>query len=438
MAMMVGIGSFTAIPLLTHALGGPATWAPFLIGAALAVADGLVWCELAAAFPGSGGTYHFFDAVYGPSRVGRLLRFLFIWQFLFSGPLEVASGAIGLGLYAAHFVPRLAAPAWSVAIGPDAPAWTVSNGQMLAVLLTLGGVALAYRRIEVAGKLMVLLWVGMLATLLWSVVAGLAHARPALAIGPPSPGLRSPVALGKALALAMYCYLGYYQVCYLGDEVAAPSRTLPRSILISVVAVAALNVAMNLGVLGVIPWHAMDDATPVVSVMIARLQGSRAAALMTGLILWTGGAGLFAAILSYSRVPYAAARSGHFFRFLARTHPTGGFPHYSLLVVGGISALACLVDLSTVIDALLASRILVQFVAQIATVAVLRARPGTSLPFRMPLYPLPALLALGGWLWVLGTMSRLVLAFGLGTLAAGLVAFVAWDRITAAVEAGEL
>ncbi|HWE38265.1 MAG TPA: APC family permease [Isosphaeraceae bacterium] len=438
MAMMVGVGSFTAIPLLVGELGGPATWVAWALGAALAVADGLVWCELAAAFPGSGGTYHFFDAVYGDAPVGRLLKFLFIWQFLLSGPLEIASGAIGLGQYAGHLFPRLDAAAWSVAprwSGREAITWTVTHGQILAIALTLGLVALAYRRIEVAGKLMVALWVGMLVTVLWTIVAGLSHASPSLALGPPSPGARSPLALGRALGLAMYCFLGYYQVCYLGDEVAEPSRMLPRSILVSVVAVAAMNVAMNLGVLGVIPWDAMKKTTPVVSLMIDRLQGSRAAALMTLLILWTGGAGLFAALLSYSRIPYAAARAGHFFRFLARTHPTGGFPHYSLILVGLISAVACLVDLSTVIDALLASRILVQFVAQIATIAVVRSRPGVRLPFRMRLYPLPALLALFGWLWVLGTRPPAVLAFGLGSLVVGLVAFVVWERIKGSVEA---
>jgi amino acid transporter len=438
MAMMVGVGSFTAIPLLVAELGGPATWVAWALGAAVAIADGLVWCELAAAFPGTGGTYHFFDAVYGGSTTGRVLKFLFIWQFLLSGPLEIASGAIGLGQYAGHLFPRLDATAWSLA--PRWPAvhgaaWTVTNGQILAVALTLGLVALAYRRIEVAGKLMVALWAGMLVTVLWTIVAGLVHASPSLALGPPSPGLRSPLALGRALGLAMYCFLGYYQVCYLGDEVAEPSRTLPRAILISVVAVAAMNVAMNLGVLGVIPWDAMKPTTPVVSLMIARLQGDRAAGLMTLLILWTGGAGLFAALLSYSRIPYAAARSGHFFRFLARTHPTGDFPHYSLVLVGLISAIACLVDLSTVIDALLASRILIQFVAQIATVAVVRSRPGVRLPFRMWLYPAPALLALFGWLWILGTSKPAVLGFGLGSLAAGLAAFVVWERIKESVEA---
>ena len=110
MSMMVGIGPFITIPTFVATLGGPHAMIGWILGALVALADGLVWSELAAAFPGSGGTYHFFDAVYGESlAVGRLLKFLFVWQFLFSGPLEVATGAIGLAQYVGYFLPGLQA-----------------------------------------------------------------------------------------------------------------------------------------------------------------------------------------------------------------------------------------------------------------------------------------------------------------------------------------
>src|SRR4051812_47404048 len=181
MSMMVGIGPFITIPTFVATMGGPQAMIGWILGAIVALADGLVWCELAAAFPGSGGTYHFFDAAYGPSLAGRMLKFLFVWQFFFSGPLEVATGAIGLAQYLTYFVPVLKETAWSwgdLVPGLEAKVlWSQVAAMGIMGLVT----ALAYRRIEVAGRLMVVLWVGMLATVAWVIVAGLAHFDPALA-----------------------------------------------------------------------------------------------------------------------------------------------------------------------------------------------------------------------------------------------------------------
>src|SRR3954466_10278211 len=116
MGLMVGIGPFITIPAFVATLNGPQAMIGWVLGALLALADGLVWSELAAAFPGSGGTFHFFDAVYGASRAGRVLKFLFVWQFLFSGPLEVATGAIGLTRYAGFLWPALKATAWDFSV----------------------------------------------------------------------------------------------------------------------------------------------------------------------------------------------------------------------------------------------------------------------------------------------------------------------------------
>ena len=433
MAMMVGVGPFITIPLFVAALHGPHAMVGWVLGAVVAVADGMVWCELAAAFPGSGGTFHFYDAIYGKARVGDLLKFLFVWQFLFSGPLELATGAIGLGQYASFLIKPLGAVAWSLPIGAGLE-WTVYRYQVAAMAAMAAIVALAYRRIEAAGRLMVVLWAGMLVTVAWVIVAGLTHFRPALAFDVPEGATRVDTTfaygLGVALGIAMYDFLGYYQVCYLGDEVAEPQRTLPAAILISAVTIALVYLTMNVGILGVLPWREVEQSRHIASDLMLRCYGPRAAAVMTAMILWTGAASTYAGVLGYGRIPYAAARSGHFFRALAATHPAGDFPHRSLLLVGALSAAACLVDLPTVIAALLASRILIQFVGQIATVAYLRTRPGwrERLPFRMPLYPLPALVALAGWLYVFATQGRRAIAYGLLSLALGALAFLLWER----------
>jgi len=436
MSMMVGIGPFITIPLFVATMGGPQAMIGWVLGAAVALADGMVWSELAAAFPGSGGTYHFYDAAYGSSRKGRLLKFLFVWQFLFSGPLEVATGAIGLAKYLSYFVPSLAKPAWNWGRFLPFLDMNVVWEQVAAILIMVLVTVLAYRRIAVAGRLMVALWVGMLATVAWVIVTGLTHFDAARAFDFPegawTVNRQTSMGLGMALAIAMYDYLGYYQVCYLGDEVADPSRTIPRSILISVIAIGLVYLAMNVGILGVLPWREVVESKHIASDLMLRVHGPWAAGLVTVMIIWTALASVFAALLGYSRIPYASARAGHFLKAFAATHPTGHFPHRSLLLISGLGAVACLADLETVIAALLASRILVQFIGQIATVVHLRANPqGPPLPYRMPLYPLPALVALAGWLFVFCTSKRHVLIYGLGSLLLGWTVFLVWDGLAA-------
>lgn len=434
MGMMVGVGPFITIPLFVGAMGGPQAMIGWALGALVAAADGLVWGELAAAFPGSGGTYHFYDSVYGPSLAGRMLKFLFVWQFLLSAPLELASGGIGLAQYAGFLAPGLKAVAWEVAL-PGLGTWAVSWGQVGAMGAMAAVVGLAYRRIELAGWVMVVLWVGVLGTVAWMILAGITRFDPALAFDFPPDAWAVDAAfarnLGVVLGIAMYDLFGYYQVCYLGDEVVAPDRTIPRAILISVAAVATIYLTMNLGILGVVPTAEVIASDHIASDFMLRRYGPLAAKVITGLILWTGTASVFAGVLSYSRVPYAAARSGHFFRGLGRAHPTGDFPHRSLILIGALSALACLVDLPTVIGALIASRILIQFVGQIATVVYIRTRPDlrSRLVMRMPLFPLPALVALVGWLYVFGTLEGRLQGLGLASLVVGVAAFGLWTTL---------
>ncbi len=425
MGMMVGVGPFITIPAFLRTLGGPQAMIGWILGALVAMADGMVWSELAAAFPGSGGTFHFYDAVYGRRTLGRLLKFLFVWQFLFSAPLELASGAIGLSGYARY----LFAPLGRAAIG--GATW----GQLLAVGVVVGVVLLAYRRIELAGRLMTVLWAGMLLTVGVVILSGLTRFDARLAFDFPANPWRGngetpfAVGLGAALAIAMYDLLGYYQVCYLGDEVSEPRCTLPRAILLSAAIVSLIYLIMNTSIIGVLPWRVAMHSDHVASDFMQVRFGPAAASVVTAMIIWTATASIFAGVLSYSRVPYAAAKTGHFFQFFAATHPEGEFPHRALIVIGAVSAGACFFSLDVVIEALLTSRILIQFIGQIATVVYIRTRPGLRerLAFRMWLYPVPALVALAGWLYVFATTKHVTLAYGLISLAAGGVAFAIWD-----------
>ncbi|HTX39297.1 MAG TPA: hypothetical protein VME43_29970, partial [Bryobacteraceae bacterium] len=158
--------------------------------------------------------------------------------------------------------------------------------------------------------------------------------------------------------------------------------------------------------------------------------GPRAAAVATALVLWTAFASVFALLLGYSRIPYAAAADGHFFRIFARLHPSGKFPHVSLLAIGLLAIGASFWSLDAVISALLTSRILVQFIAQIFAVDQLRRhRPEIARPFRMWLYPVPSAIAFLGWAYIFLTSGWVYIAFGLLTTAAGVAAYAVWKRV---------
>lgn len=435
MAMMVGVGPFITMPLFIGKMGGPHSLIVWLVAALVAVCDGMVWAELAGAFPGAGGTLHFYDQAYGRKPLGQLMKFLFVWQFLFSAPLEVASGALGFGLYLTYLFPDLnnVVTEWP---------WKIQQYNLAAMVVMLGVIVLAWRNVQEAGRLMVVLCIGMLITMGLMILGCVTQADTGL-IHTASRQLTSAVSsamagdnklwlgVGAALAIGMYDFLGYYQVCYMGEEVKRPERTLPRSILISVLIIGGLYFCMNLSLFAVMPWEDVAKSEHIASDVFEKLYGGMAGKVMTAFILWTALASVYSAMLGYSRVPYAAARTGHFFPIFGRLHAKHHFPHYSLLVLGIIGALACLRNLDDVISALLTSRILIQFIGQILTVFYIRRVPelASRMKFRMPLYPLPAIIAFVGWLTVFLSADRPALEYGAWSLAAGLVAFGVWMKV---------
>ncbi len=420
MSNMIGIGPFLTIPLLMSALGGPQAMLGWLIALVLVVCDGLVWSELGAMLPGSGGSYVYLREGFGSQTFGRLMAFLFIWQFIVSGPMEIASGYIGFAQYLSYLWPNVSIKAVVVIVG-------------------LANIALLYRQIKHIGKLMVSLWIGTLLTVVVVIATGALHFDAAKAFDFPPGAFSFSLGflwgLGAATRVGVYDYLGYYDICYLGEEVREPGRTIPRSVMISVVLVALIYIAINFSIIGVISWRefvpAVDTnrvAKYVVSVMMERIYGRRVAEIVTWMILWTAFGSCFALLLGYSRIPFAAARDGYFFRLFSRLHPRHGFPHWSLLVIGLLAIVGSFFSLGIIIDALIVMRILVQFIGQIGALMLLRKKlPAEDQPYRMWLYPLPALLALAGWLFVFVTSDPRIIGFSLLALLIGVAAFFAWS-----------
>ncbi|HEY3131003.1 MAG TPA: APC family permease [Acidobacteriota bacterium] len=422
MSNMIGIGPFITIPLLMSALGGPQSMLGWFIAAAIAIPDGMIWSELGAAMPGSGGSYVYLREGFARERYGRLITFLFIWQFILSGPLEIASGYIGFSKYAGYV--------WK----------GITPAQALLVAAAVGilNIVVLYRRITTIGRITVSLWVGTLLTTAAVIVTGVMHFDAKVAFDFPPNAFKFSfgflMGLGAASRIGMYDYLGYYDVCYIGEEVRNPATVIPRSIIISVIGVALIYFAINLSLIGVVPWRefvpaeARPDSDFVVSIFMEKTYGSKIAVLFTVMVLWTTFGSVFALLLGYSRIPYAAANDGYFFKVFGRLHAKKNFPHVSLIVLGVISIVCCFFPLGIVIDALLTTRILVQFIGQIFAVTLLRRRvPEMKRPYKIWFYPIPNLIALVGWIFIFATADWRVILFGLGTLALGIACFFVWS-----------
>jgi amino acid transporter len=442
--MIVGAGVFITIPLMLKELPGPYSLLGWLGAGALILVDGMIWSELGATLPGSGGSYRYLLECFGRGTWGRPMAFLFIWQFLLSGPLEIASGLIAIDLYSNALSPQFAqfneAHTWkwtlekifaesdvSVAFGPS---------KILGLIIGVVILLLLYRRITALGRLTVTFWLGVLAVIAWILVEGWTRFDPAVAwdfsgraavVPEPAKGL------GKAMILAMYSYLGYYNICYIGDEVRDPGRTIPRAILLSALTVCILFVGLHLAMLGTVSWTEVPTENPAAYILPAefmrKIHGDGAASLTSLLLIWSCIGSAFAGLLGYSRIPYGAARYGHFFAPFARIHPIYQIPHVSLLLVGGLTLFWSFSDLEKVIQALITTRILEQFIAQIIGAMLLRRRePDRPRPYRIWLYPLPCGVALAGWFYLYFSADLPFIQLGLATLVTGVLIYLVWSR----------
>ncbi len=415
---MIGVGPFITIPLIVAAMGGPQAMLGWILGALLALCDGLVSAELGASMPRAGGPYEYLKQIYGASGLGRLISFLFIWQLSFSAPLSIATGCIGLADYASYLFPPLRRVWFQHTFALPLPLAgaiqahvAVTAGTLAAIGVCGLAMLLLYRNISGVGRVTQFLCGGVLLTVAWIVFAGVTHFDAHRAFSFPPGAFRFStgffLGLGGALLISIYDYWGYYNICYLGGEVRDPERNIPRAVIYSILAVAAIYIVMNVSLLGVVPWREMlsgglaSARLSVVSVMMQRIYGAWAADAVTLLIIWTAFGSIFSLLLGYSRVPYAAALDGNFFKSFQRLHPRHKFPHVSLVAMGLTAMAFCFFQLAQVIAALVVIRVLLQFSLQQFGLLWLRWKhPETPRPFRMWLYPIPVVVAIIGFLYV--------------------------------------
>lgn len=408
---MVGIGPFITMPMVIGFMNGPYFLYAWIAGALLSFIDAFVWSELGAAFPLAGGSYNFLKEAYAKTRAGKLMSFLFVWQTMIQAPLVIASAAIGFAAYFSYLVP---VTVWQSKL--------ISGGVVILIIVLL------FRRIETIGRISVVLWVIVIGTILWIIGGGVVNGNFLLPLAELNDGLTVNyafvAAIGYASVKTVYSYLGYYNVCHLGSEIVNPSQNIPRSMFLSIFGISALYLLMNISVVSVIPWQYAKDSEFLVSLFMQELAGPVAATVATCLILVVAFASVFSATLGYSRIPYAAAADGSFFKIFARLHPTGNFPDVSLLVLGGIAfVFSLLFRLSDVISAILAMRILIQFIGQAVGLLILRQNKTTAFPYKMPFYPWPVIIVIAIWAFILFSTGLKMVAGGLIVISLGVLAY---------------
>jgi len=241
---MVGIGPFVVMPFVISRFdNGLFIWA-WIFGAFTAFMDAMTWSELGAKYPLAGGTYNFHRIAYG-EKGGKLMSFLFVWQTSIQAPLVVASAAIGFAQYLTYIVPLDALQQKMV-----------SGGLVVLVFLLL------YRKIETIGKISVIMGSIVVLTIIWIIISGLSNQQQTIQLIPK--GNESFftyafwAAIGQASVKTVYAYLGYYNVCHLGGEIRNPGKNIPRSIFISIIGITTLYLLMNISVMRVMPWQAVQ------------------------------------------------------------------------------------------------------------------------------------------------------------------------------------
>ena len=418
MLNMIGVGPFLSIPLALVAVHGSKVLLPWILGAVISLCDGLVWAELGAAMPFSGGPYFYLRQAFGAESYGKMASFLVLWSSVLTAPLLIASGAVGFSQYF-HYL------------------WPVLNDAglcALAMAVCLINVVLLYRRITTIGAISIGLWILVVGTILWIIIGGAAHI-PSAFKGQLSGGY--PVlsgyfwkGVGAATLIAVYDYAGYYNVCLIGGELKRPERTIPYSIIASILLVAVLYIAMNLAILGVLPLQQSMHSSAIVADFMQTVYNVKCARIADVLILVASFASVFAILLGFSRIPFAAAKQGEFFSVFAKVHPTKDFPHASLLILGVLSAFACMLSLNTLISLVIVIQTMVQFLAQCVAVVLLRKRhiQENKLTFRMPLYPLPVVIAFIGWLLVLISSGARNIFLAFAATLAGIATFLYKSR----------
>ncbi|KAJ8603315.1 hypothetical protein CTAYLR_009034 [Chrysophaeum taylorii] len=437
---MFGTGPLITLPLLLRATRphGPHALIGYACAGFVATCDSLVWAELGARFPISGGSQTYLKETLGP-----LAAFVFVWQFILAGPLEVASGFAAMANYVSYVVHLE----------------RVETGVLACIACALAAL-LAHR--ELARTTLVASAISLLA-IAFILVSGFANFRHfESANGWTGRGssfstdrLFAPTgllfSLGRTMRIGIYDYTGYFDVNFVGDQLENPRRTIPVACIGSCVATGIVYFLVYVAIVGVLPWDGDDgfvkrcsdrDQCYVAALFAERIVGqnfARAFALVVSLTIFGS---CFALLVGYATVPYAASRDSLFFSWFSANATTDR----SLCVVGTIACALCFVDLDVLVEAVATTRLVAQFAAQAFGLWLLKSRPETrpSSSFNLPLHPIPQLVVILAFAFVFATSPNYIfhrrvplLEASLVVLLTGVAAYYATARWHANLSAGK-
>jgi fructoselysine transporter len=411
---MVGIGPFVALPIILIAFPGKFSLIPWLIGAALALGDGLVWSELGAAWPKAGGSYIFLQKLFR-GKPGKVMSFLYVVQTTLHTPLVITSACIGFVNYLRYFEDL-----------------SFIQGKMVMIGIVLMIVFFLYRKVIDVGKIGIALSIIVVTLLLWTIITGaIAFDTNIYLANSATPNKLGSIwsigfwyLAGNASTKAIYSYLGYYNVCHIGSEIKNPVKNIPRSIMLSVVGIAILYISMQFVISGAVEQKVItSENVPLISMLFQKVYGTQVANIATIMLLVVAFSSLFALLLGYSRIIWAAANEGMHFKVFAHLHPTKNFPDYALLIFGGIAIIFCMIfnKASDVFKFIVVTRIFIQFIPQSIGVILMRInKRQAELPYKMALFPFLIIISILIWLYVFISSGIQYSLFGLGVIGLGL------------------
>ena len=429
---IIGSGIFLVpTAMIAHVGSVKLVFVVWVVGGLLSLFGALSYAELSAAMPEAGGEYVYLSEAYGP-----VWGFLYGWtQTWVAKSGSIASMATGFFYYAANFHPELdqALCVVPLPLGPGGGPLEIRFGQLLAVAVIMGLAVVNYFGVKFGGGVQVAVTATKIGLLAAIIIIGLGSGRgnaANLASSVPVPG--GMAGFFAALVAALWAYDGWNNLSMAGSEVKRPQRNLPLALIGGTLSAMGIYIAINLAYFCVLPAAAVASSDRVAAEMMRRILGNPGAAAVSIAAMISIFAALNGSILTGSRVPYAMARDGRFFRPIGKVNRAHGTPGVSILV---LSAWASLLVFSGRYEQLFtyvifASWILYGMTAA-AVIVLRRKRPGLARPYRTPGYPLtPILFVFGSFCVVLSTLinSPRESLMGLVLIFSGLPFYAYWKR----------
>jgi len=440
---MFGTGPLITIPycLASVTPHGPQCMVGYALAVLACVADSFVWGELGSRMPKSGGTHTYLRKLFGEnSEFGRFMSFMYFWQFLISGPAEIASGCIAIAEYLAYFSPSVVTYGYRVLIS------------LLCLAVMFLGL---YRSVKGVGRIAnALMAITVFAMLFTIIMSSIGWKTENLATEWPDSPKSMVWALGAPTRFGVYDMTGYYDICFAGGEVQRPRRTIPISVVSTSVVVGVVYLLTYVTVISALDFKTyVDQYTDeykgvtfgIMSLVTEHLLGKGAAYFMTIVVCVSIFGSVYAMACGFGFIPAAAARSGDFFQIFAHESETKpGLADYSLLLVFSLSTAWCFFSLDIVVDAMVTLLVLVQFMSQSFGLVLYRynlykhkqTRPSEMEEehpdlWKMPFFPLPCIIQfiLFGFIFITSESYLLygsktpILEIAMGYLVVGIFTF---------------